>query len=151
MLERAEKGTKDDVRWVLGMSEGSNGLAWGCTAFVVGGTVQPGGSGGGGPAFEYPGTYNIKVLGGMLAGLPDGRSLGVTGGTVSNAATRVVISDGNGASTDATLVNGGSDPARHYFAGMLIAPAMNNAAMRVTIVAYDAAGHEVGRFSPPPI
>jgi hypothetical protein len=109
----------------------------------------PIGAGGGG-AFRYPGSHDITVLTSSSTGRPDGSSLHVIGGTVPKTATRVVISNGAGVTTDATLVAGGTDPARQYFGGFLSPSSISQPAMSITIVAYDAAGHEVGRSNPPP-
>ena len=61
----------------------------------------------------------------------------------------MVVSDANGVQTDAALVTVRFDPEHRYFGGVRSPSSISDASLRTTVVAYDAAGHEIGRYNPP--
>ena len=140
-------GTVGRVRWVVGMDR-STRTPTSCTAFTVDGHPEPGAVGGGTPAVAGPGSHEVDVLGGGSAGLPTG-TVTVVAGSVPRPTRRVVVSDATGAQTEATLATVRFDPAHQYFGGVLSPSSISNASLSITVVAYDAAGHEIGRFNPP--
>jgi hypothetical protein len=137
-------GSDRGVRWALALSIGE--FESYCYSFIIDGKIEPGGGGGSaGPMVSGPGTYGIEMLGG--AGSDFGElAVALLGGTVPASATRVVMSDRSGATTEAELVTGGEDPSRQYFAGLLHTQRLGSG---VTVVAYDKRGQEVGRFVSP--
>lgn len=150
------EGTDGNLRWVLAMPADTTGFGMSCYTFFVDREWAGGGSGGGSPdGFALgPGSHDIQVLGGVTDGgvLRDGEFHGVkhlSGGTVPASAERVVITL-NGTSTDAVLVDGGTDPGRRYFGALLRPEPDAQAWYRPTIVAYDARGREVARANPVP-
>ena len=73
----------------------------------------------------------------------------IVGGTVPRATERVVISDGQD-TTDAVLVDPDPAPAPRWFAGMLRSPSTTAPGISsLTVIAYDAAGTEIGRYQSP--
>jgi hypothetical protein len=141
------EGTQNEVRWLIGIAPvGDRGFT--CEDFVIDGQRQGASVGSGlGPSFAAPGTYNIDVLAGTSL-IREGEALTTVAGTAPLSATRVVITTGSGSTTEAKLVAAG-DPAKQYFGAFLreagaLPPSW-------TIVAYDAAGNEVGRHNPVPI
>ena len=140
------EGHQDTVRWVLAMPKQPSQSGMSCQIFIVDGHPEGMMAGGGGPAFATNGSEGITVLGGGSAGLTVGTA-NVTGGTVPKAATRVTITDGAGRTTDAVLVDGGNDPNVRYFGGMILPSSIGNNGLTITVVAYDATGAEIARYS----
>jgi hypothetical protein len=134
-------GTRDGVRWIVGVDRRSGSSQLFCTAYVVDG--HPEGvvtsSGGAAPA---SGGVNLLVNGGATLSVGGAQ---IVGGTVPRSTRRVVITDGHD-TTDAVLVDVDPAPAPRWFAGMLhssssVAPGISS----LTVIAYDAAGTEIGR------
>jgi hypothetical protein len=143
------EGVVDDTRWVLAMPSHPDALGASCHAFVVDREWGGAGIGGGSPdgLLLGPGSHDIQVLGGVTDHGPDGAKH-LSGGTVPSTAERVVITTG-GKSIDAVLVDGGDDPRRRYFGGLILSGPEPFSLDPTTIVAYDAAGREVARYNQP--
>lgn len=141
------EGTEENVRWLIGLAPvGDHGFT--CTEYVVDGERWGGGGSGFGPgAMQGPGSHDIEVLAGDSQ-IRDGQVLTTIGGTVPLNATRVEVSTGTGPTTEAKLVTKG-DPAKQYFGAFL--RQSGSFPPGATIVAYDAAGEEVGRHNPVPL
>jgi hypothetical protein len=138
-------GTRDRVRWIIGIQRRADGGGLMCQAFVVDGhpegvlasSVASGGA--------APDPDRVNVLANGAGGLSVGSGQ-VIAGTVPLAARRVVITDGHD-TTDATLVETEATPGVRWFAGMLLSP--SNVAPGIaslTVTAFDAAGAEIGRY-----
>jgi hypothetical protein len=140
------EGTRDGVRWIVGVDRSSGSSQLFCTAYVVNGHPEGSvASSSGGPAIGS-GDVTVLVNGGGTLSVGAAQ---VVGGTVPRTTERVVITDGQD-TTDATLVDPDPAPAPRWYAGMLrsasaVAPGIST----LTVVAYDAAGSEVGRYQSP--
>jgi hypothetical protein len=140
------EGTADGARWMVGIAPvGDRGLT--CSGVVIDGQYTDLGASGLGPAFAAPGSQGVEVLAGSSL-IRDGEVLTTIGGTVPQTARRVVISTEAGVTTQATLTTTG-DPPKQYFASFFRHP--GGFPTQTTVVAYDAAGKEVGRYVPPPV
>jgi hypothetical protein len=139
-------GTRDGVRWIVGVDRTSGSSQLFCTAYVVNGHPEGSvASSSGGPA-TGSGDVTVLVNGGGTLSVGAAQ---LVGGTVPRATKRVVITDGQD-TTDATLVDPDPAPAPRWYAGMLrsasaVAPGIST----LTVVAYDAAGTEIGRYQSP--
>lgn len=137
--------TQGKVRWALAMYvEGRSRST--CSAVVIDGQAQDGGSSAGSsPAVAGAGSNGVDVLENATGAYSGAGSTHVIGGTAPATATRVVISEGTSAQVEAKLVNGGSDPTRKFFGGLLYP----SASLFASVVAYDKDGNEVGRYTSP--
>jgi hypothetical protein len=138
-------GTRDGVRWIVGFDRSSGSSQLFCTAFVVDGHPEGAVTGSGGPS-TGSGGVTVLVNGGATLSVGNAQ---IVGGTVPRATHRVVISDGQD-TADAVLVDADPAPAHRWFAGMLRSPsAAAPGISSLTVIAYDTAGTEIGRFPSP--
>jgi hypothetical protein len=139
-------GTDDRVRWVVGMSTAQQPSVT-CAAFVVDGHPEPGMSTSQAPVLTGPNSHDIQVLEHGSFGLSTG-PVTLVAGIVPDETKRVTISDAAGQTASARVVTPKADPAHRYFAGLLTPASQSNAALHVTVIASDDAGHEIGRSNP---
>lgn len=138
-------GTRDGVRWIVGVDRTSGSSDLFCTAYVVDGHPEGAVTSSGGPADRSRGV-TVLVNGGSTLSVGNAQFVG---GTAPSATKRVVITDGHD-TTDAVVVDGDSPSAPRWFAGMLRSPsAAAPGISSLTVIAYDAAGAEIGRYRSP--
>jgi hypothetical protein len=138
-------GTRDRVRWIIGIQRRPDGGGMTCTAFVVDGHPEGSIASSTATGDAAPSSNGVQVLANGAGGLSVGSGQ-IVAGTVPSSARRVVITDGHD-TTEATLVTA---QGLHWFGGMLLSP--TNAAPGIaslTVTAYDAAGTEIGRYRSP--
>jgi hypothetical protein len=139
-------GTRDGVRWIVGVDRTSGSSRLFCTAYVVNGHPESGVTSSSAGPVTASGPVAVLVSGGGTLSVG---GVQLVGGTVPRSTSRVVITDGHD-STEATLVDTESTPGLRWFGGMLlsaskVAPGISS----LTVTAYDASGTEIGRSQSP--
>jgi hypothetical protein len=139
------------VRWVVATPTRPGPTTYGCAAYSVNGRPDYPMTFGSTPGTGIvpPGTYGIEPMGGLNILRPDVGSVQVVGGTVPADTETVVVERGRGNTRDGVVSDARDASGRRFFGISFPPPPPDAPFTRALVVAYDAAGREVGRFEGP--